>query len=153
MYFKSLNPIKTPKDLTILNLSLMWWTPRIVVCLLCNATMYGSPSIVVVYKFVHFILFSYNHFAAGMNITWSLLNLKYHMVGNILAWNLIWHFGNLHTNYQINIHQYELSGYYKPLALYHFIKLKFPKRYFEVNSSNLFPANISGYTVCTYFRK
>jgi len=65
-------------------------------------------------------------------------------------WNLIWHinFDDLHTNCQINIHQYEFFRYYKPLA-YHFIKLKFVK--FEVNSSNLFPVNISGYTVAQNF--
>jgi len=36
---------------------------------------------------------------------------------------------------------------YKPLILYHFVKLKSFKCYFEVNLSNLFPVNISGYTV------
>jgi len=45
------------------------------------------------------------------------------------------------------IHQYEFSGYYKPLAPYHFVKLKFIKCYFEVNLSNLFLINISDYMV------
>jgi len=65
-------------------------------------------------------------------------------------WNLIWWFDDLHTNRQINIHQYEFSLYYKLLMLYHFVKLKFVKCYFEVNSSNLFPINISGYMVRSY---
>jgi len=62
-------------------------------------------------------------------------------------WNLIWWFDDLNTNCQINIRQNEFSSYYKLLVLYHFIKLKFIKCYFEVNSSNLFPVNISSYTV------
>jgi len=32
-------------------------------------------------------------------------------------------------------------------VLYHFVKSKFVKCYFQVNLSNLFPVNISGYTV------
>jgi len=31
-------------------------------------------------------------------------------------------------------------------VLYHFVKLKFVKCYFEFDFSNLFPVNISGYT-------
>jgi len=53
----------------------------------------------------------------------------------------------MNTNRQINIRQYEFSLYYKPLALYHFVKIKIRQMLFEVNSSNLFPVNISGYTV------
>jgi len=52
---------------------------------------------------------------------------------------------------QINIHQHEFIGYYKPLALYHFVKLKFIKCYFQVNLSNLFPVNISSYRIAQNF--
>jgi len=61
--------------------------------------------------------------------------------------NSVRRFDNLQANCQINIHQYEFFRYYKLLALYHFVKLKFVKCYLEANSSNLFPINISSYMV------
>ena len=48
----------------------------------------------------------------------------------------------------ISVNMNFLDTTYKPLVLYHLIKLKFVKCYFEVKSSNLFPINISGCMVC-----
>jgi len=78
--------------------------------------------------------------------------MLYHIAGNIdMEFNLtVWR--SEQQSSQINIHQYEFSLYYKPLVLYHFVKLKFVKCYFEVNLSNLFPINISGYTVCYKYK-
>jgi len=68
-------------------------------------------------------------------------------------WNLIWRFDDLQTNRQINIRQYEFSKYYKPLSLYHFVKLKFAKCFCVVNSLNLYPVNISDYTVVMWHER
>jgi len=49
-------------------------------------------------------------------------------------------------NRQIYIRQYEFSKYYKPLVLYHFIKLKFAKTLLCGSFIKLFPINNSDYT-------
>jgi len=63
---------------------------------------------------------------------------------NDLMYMVIWHFDDLHTNCQIISINVNFPDNISPGTI-SFIKLKFFECYFEVNSSNLFPVNISSY--------
>jgi len=94
-----------------------------------------------------YILVMYNNINSFLSILITEIHycdMIYRITGNIdVEFNLTFWWSS--DQRQINIRQYEFSGYYKLLALYHFVKLKFFKCYLEINSSNLFPVNISGY--------